>query len=95
MSDTSPANKDALRWDARKPAPRQKQVGELLFEFLVGHDRMRCELRDHGKYGVEAQFFRNEEFEIGRRFDPWLDSSRPSRVLAIAWAEEVRKELES
>jgi hypothetical protein len=25
-------------------------------EFLLGHDRILCELRDHGPYGVEAQF---------------------------------------
>jgi hypothetical protein len=31
---------------------------------------------------------------IGRRFDPRLDASRPSREMAIAWAEEERKAME-
>ncbi len=38
--------------------PRQAQPGEKLFEFLPGHGRFLCELRDHGEpYGVEAQFY--------------------------------------
>jgi hypothetical protein len=41
--------------------PRQPKPGELLFEFLHGHDRILCELRDDGEVGgVEAQFLRNE-----------------------------------
>ena len=69
----------------RSPAPpRQPTPGEPLFEFLLGHDRILCELRDHGEpYGVEAQFYRNEEFEIGRRFDRTMDPTRPPRELAI------------
>src|ERR1051325_11532563 len=94
MSDTSPTNQRALRHDAPKPTPRQSLPGEFLFEFLRGHDRFLCELRDHGKYGIEAQFYMNETFLEGRRFDPSLDSSRPSRELAIAWAEEERKAIE-
>ena len=39
------------------PAPESLKPGELLFEFLRGHDCFLCELRDHGEYGVEAQFF--------------------------------------
>jgi hypothetical protein len=30
------------------PLPRQPKAGERLFEFLRGHDRFLCELRDHG-----------------------------------------------
>lgn len=60
---------------------------ELLFTFLRGHGRFLCELRDHGKYGVEAQFFQNEGFLYSRRFD--------SRVLAVEWAEEQRKAIEA
>jgi hypothetical protein len=78
----------------RQTPPRQTQPGEKLFEFLLGHDRIRCELRDHGPYGIEAQFYRNEEFRYGRRFDPRLDASRPSRELAIQRAEEERRTLE-
>lgn len=68
--------------------------GELLFEFLRGHDRFRCELRDHGAYGVEAQFFKNDEFDIAHTFPPWLDRTRTSREMAIAWACEWRRDLE-
>ena len=32
--------------------------GERLFEFLVGHKRWLCELRDGGQWGVQAQFWR-------------------------------------
>lgn len=80
----------------RPPAPpRQPKPGEKLFEFLVGHNRYLFELRDHGPdLGVECQIFKNEELLIGRRFDPRLDASRPSRELAIAWAEEERKAIE-
>jgi hypothetical protein len=29
-----------------------------------------CELRDHGEtYGIEAQFWKNEEFRYSQRFD--------------------------
>ena len=48
----------------RPPMPSwQPQHGVHLFEFLQGHDRKPCELRDYGEiFGVEAQFWRNEEF---------------------------------
>jgi hypothetical protein len=60
----------------RKPAPaRVAKPGELLFEFLRGHDRSLSELRDHGDFGIEAQFYENEEFPFSRRFD--------SRKLAV------------
>jgi hypothetical protein len=58
------------------------------------YDRFLCELRDHGVYGIEAQFWKNEEFFYGRRFDPALDASRPSRELAVQWAMEERKSIE-
>ena len=80
--------------DDKSPPPRQAQPGELLFEFLCGHDRYRCELRDHGDYGVEAQFFLNEEFFYGRRFDASLDPNRTPREMAVQWAEEERKAIE-
>ena len=39
------------------PRPtRQLKQGERLFEVRRGHDRFLCELRDHGEYGIEAQF---------------------------------------
>ena len=44
------------------PRPRRlPQHGVPLFEFLHGHDRYLCELRDHGEvHGIEAQFLKNE-----------------------------------
>lgn len=67
------------------PAPR-----ELLFEFLIEHARHRCELVDHGDYGVEALFLKNEEMDIGRTFHQRLDPTRTPRAMAIAWAQEWR-----
>lgn len=71
-----------------KPAaPRQRRPGELLFTFrTTDHKQVDCELRDHGAYGVEAQFWIDREFRYGRRFD--------TRTLAAQWAEEERKALE-
>jgi hypothetical protein len=48
--------------------PSVHRPGELLFEFVKGHTRIRCELRDQGPYGWEAQFLHNEELVIGRTF---------------------------
>jgi hypothetical protein len=48
------------------------------------HDRFACELRYQGEWGVEAQFLKNEELLIGRRFD--------TREQAVRWAEEMRTE---
>jgi hypothetical protein len=45
----------------RPPLQPTLKPGEPLFEFLRGHDRFLCELRDHATYGVEAQFYQNEE----------------------------------
>lgn len=91
---TSPVDQAKLLHDAPKDPPRVPRVGELLFEFMVGHDRYRCELRDHGPYGVEALFLINGDMDfIGRIFHPRLDPTRTPREMAIAWAEEERKAL--
>src|SRR4030088_2025260 len=83
----------------RPPSPtRQRQPGEKLFEFYVerDHSRWLCELRDHGEtYGVEAQFYQNEEFSRGRRFDRSMDPTRTPREMAIAWAEQERIAIEA
>jgi hypothetical protein len=80
----------------RTPAPpRQPRPGETLFEFLRGHDRFLCELRDHDEpYGVEAQFYQNEEFLFSRRFDQALSRTQTPRELAVQWAQEERKAIE-
>jgi hypothetical protein len=75
----------------RPPAPpRVPKPGELLFEFYreSDHSRWRCELRDHGGHGVEAQFFKNEEIFVAQAFHPRLDPTRTPRAMAIAWAEQ-------
>jgi hypothetical protein len=52
----------------RQPRPSRGH-NERLFEFLRGHDRFRCELRDHGQWGVEAQINKNEEFLFSYRLE--------------------------
>ena len=64
-------------------APRQRKPGEHLFEFRRGHDRILCELRDQGEFGIEAQFFENEDLLFSRRFE--------TRMGAVQWAEKERK----
>jgi hypothetical protein len=74
----------------RPPAPpRQPKPGELLFEFHVERTLTfwRVELRDHGAYDVEAQFFDPVDLRLGHTF--------PTRALAVAWAEEERKAIEA
>jgi hypothetical protein len=98
MSDTAPKDQSQLVHNAKPTPARQPKPGERLFEFYreSDHSRWLCGLRDHGNvYGVEVQFFKNEELGRARRFDPRLDPSRPSRDLAIAWAEEERKHIEA
>jgi hypothetical protein len=56
--------------------------------------RFYCELRDHGRYGIEAQFFDGVDFLRSRRFDPSLDPMRSPREMAIAWALEERQAIE-
>lgn len=79
----------ALLWTAKPPPPRQPRVGELLFEFLRSHDDAQfvCELRVDEGYGVEAQFYVDGVFLVGRRF--------PERRFAVAWAEAEREHLEN
>jgi hypothetical protein len=87
MSDTSPTNQAALRYGASPRAACTAQPGELLFEFHVErtHTLYRCELRDRGTYGVEAQFFDPIDLRIAHLF--------PTRALAITWAERERQAL--
>jgi hypothetical protein len=76
--------------------PRRARPGELLFEFHVArtHRFYRVELRDHGAYGVEAQFLDPVDPIICRTFHPRLDPTRTPREMAIMWAVEERKVLE-
>jgi hypothetical protein len=79
----------------KPPASRQPEPGELLFEFVIGHDRYRCELRDHGeRYGVEAQFLLNGDLERARTFATWMGLTLTPREHAVQWAEQEREALE-
>ena len=80
---------DPINFPGSVPQPPQSTPGEPLFEFIIERDHARwlCELRDLGPhYGVEVQFFQNEEFRYRRRFK--------TRALAVQWAEEERKAIE-
>ena len=71
----------------KPPAPRVAKAGELLFEFHIErtHKSYRCELRDHGEYGVEAQFLDPVDVVFSRKFSPHPDLTRTPRAMAIAW----------
>ncbi len=69
---------------------------EVLFEFRVERTRRfwRCELRDHGRDGVEAQFRDPIHLRITRTFYREMDPTRTPRQVAIAWAIEERHVIE-
>jgi hypothetical protein len=70
-----------------RPPARLGWPGELLFSFRDGKRRqVDCELRDHGRFGVEAQFLIDREFTPSRHFD--------TRELAIQWARLERQAIE-
>jgi hypothetical protein len=90
MSDTPPRDQASLLWNAKRAPARQPRPGELLFEFR--NDRMelvRCELRDHGEFGVEVQFLINGELRVGRTFHDDVLRGR-ARDRAVGWAERRR-----
>ena len=72
--------------NAKPLPPRVARRGEPLFSFVREHDRFACELRYHAEWGVEAQFLKNEELLVGRRFD--------LREQAVRWAAEMRTALD-
>ena len=74
----------------------QRPPGELLFEFYheLNHSRWRCELRDQGKRGIEAQFLQDDQVVIANTFHPRIDPTRTPREMAIAWAEQIRLVIE-
>jgi hypothetical protein len=82
-----------------KIPPRQPVPGELLLTFERAADlkTFRCELRDHGRYEVEAQFFDPVDLVIAQTFQEISDGERtiPARELAIAWAKGMRETIES
>jgi hypothetical protein len=74
---------------AREPRP-----GELLFEFRKGTDSYACELRDHGEFGIEAQFLLNGQLYIARTFRDQPDVNLRARDVAMHWAERQRATME-
>jgi hypothetical protein len=74
---------------------RIPQHGELLYEFLHGHKRIRCKLVDHGPYGIEVRILHNEEHHMSHTFAQWHSIPfATSRAAAIQWAERERKAVE-
>ena len=94
MADDS---RDKLLSTARPQAPRVPKAGELLFEFHVErtHTFWRVELRDHGQWGVEAQFCDPIDVRIARTFRQDMDPNRTPREMATQRAAEERKAIET
>ena len=89
MSDTSPKDQAALLAAHRPTAtPRAPKPRECVFQFVRERDhvRWRGELVDDGRYGIDVQILRNEEFSYSCRF--------PNRAFADAWADLERQRLE-
>lgn len=71
----------------RKPLVRRPKAGEEIWRIYVTHVFWSCELRDHGKWSVEAQILRGGDLFIARRFDV--------RESAVRWADEQRQHIEN
>ena len=93
---TAPKDQSALLSDAKPRQARQAKPGEFLFEFHVErtHKFWRCELRDHGPYGFEAQFFEDLELRFSRRFDQSMGLTMTPREAAIQWTNVERQSIE-
>lgn len=77
-------------FDSPKAKPtlaREATPGERLFAFRKGLDHYACELRDHGEFGIEAQFLLNGGLYIARTFQDQPEFS--GRQLATQWADEL------
>ncbi len=59
---------------------------ELLWTVASHRRQIRCELRYHGKHGVEYRLYYDNEFCQGRGFE--------TRELAVTAADAVRRRLE-
>jgi hypothetical protein len=68
------------------PLPRELTAGERQWTLTKDGRRFTCELRGHGKYGWDCQFFEGDECIAGRRF--------PMRAQAVHWATSEREEHE-
>ena len=63
------------------------RVREALWTVELEGERISCDLRYHGRYGVEYQLFRDNEFCEGRGFS--------TRGPALQGAATVRQQLEN
>ena len=62
-------------------------VREALWTVEAEGERISCELRHHGRHGVEYRMFRDNEFDHGRGFR--------TRALAVQAAAAMRRQLET
>ena len=82
--------------------PRPALVGPVgndnpdgpLFEFRKGGDHYACELRDHGEFGIEAQFLLNGQPYIARTFLDQPELNLRARDIAKRWANGQRAAME-
>jgi hypothetical protein len=77
---------DALLWNAPPPPARKPRPAEHVWSMRKNGKQVDAELRGHGEYGWECQFFYDGELAYGRR---WV-----TRADALAEAEKKRLELE-
>ena len=77
---------DALLWNAPPPPPRKPKPGERVWSMRKNGKQVDAELRVHGEWGVECQFWYDGEMVYGRR---WT-----LRAEALAEADQKRRELE-
>jgi hypothetical protein len=71
--------------------------GDLLFEFHRERDHkfFRYELRDHGPWGVEAQFFEGGDFLLAQRFEDLLADTLIITRRDLTWANAERRVIET
>jgi hypothetical protein len=62
----------------------EPRPGEVLYEFIRKSDRaqFRCDLRDHGEYGIEVQVFKDGKLVAASVF--------ATRTFALQWADLKR-----
>lgn len=76
---------DALLWNAPPPPPRKSKPAERLWAMRKGIAAAHAELRGHGEYGWEWQYYRDGSFLFGRLC--------MLRAQALACAEDQRQDL--
>jgi hypothetical protein len=89
MPGPTPRDQDTrLEGYRSKLVTRESKPRELLFEFVDATERRyRCELLDHGDWGVEAQIATVD-------FGYFAARRCPSREVAELWARQRRRTLE-